>query len=234
MALAVSDLDAFYGQAQILHGVAIRAPDRGRVSVLGRNGAGKTTLLKCIMNAGPRATGRIEWNGASLGAISFHRRARLGFALVPEDRRIFHHLTVADNIAMAKYALPKGESLDPRAALERFPALVPLAERYGFQLSGGQQQLVAVARGVAARPRLLLLDEPTEGLAPLIIEQMAKDLSAALAESSAALILCEQNIAFARKCADYVYVIDSGRIVFEGDWRAFDGADDVIGRYLAV
>ena len=233
--LKISGLDAFYGDSHILHAVSLQTGADQRAAVLGRNGAGKSTLLKSIMNAGPRTLGDISWDGRALGGTAAFRRARLGLCLVPEDRRVFGHLTVLENLAMARHAAPAGAPPpDPRAVLARFPLIAGLGERLGSQLSGGQQQLLAFARALAARPRLMLLDEPTEGLAPIIVEQLAKDVLAACESDKIGLLLCEQNIWFARQCTDFVHVLDAGRLVFSGSWAAFDADGDVKNRYLAM
>ena len=231
--LAVTELHAFYGDSQILHGIELLVPERGRVALLGRNGAGKSTLLKSIMNAGPRVQGGIVFDGADLGGLASFRRARRGLCLVPEDRRIFTHMTVLENIGFAMRAASVRDGT-PEAVLARFPILAALGGRLGGQLSGGQQQMLALARAVAARPRLLLLDEPTEGLAPVIVEQMAADVLALASEGGPALLICEQNLWFARRCTEHVYIIDSGAIVFSGDWASFDRNAETAHRYLAV
>jgi branched-chain amino acid transport system ATP-binding protein len=233
--LEVRELDAWYGDSHVLHGARISVGGGQRVALLGRNGAGKSTLLKSVMNAGPRVKGDISFQGQPLAGVATHKRTRMGLSLVPEDRRIFTHLTVAENIAMARY----GSSEDRPAVgvpeiIARFPMLQPLQARYGGQLSGGQQQLLAVARAMAANPRLLLLDEPTEGLAPIIVEEMAGDVVRTCTEKKVALLLCEQNIWFARRCTEHVYVIDAGRIVFDGSWADFDGQPQIQQRYLAL
>ncbi|KQX94811.1 ABC transporter ATP-binding protein [Variovorax sp. Root473] len=233
--LEVRELDAFYGDSHILLGAQISVAPGQRVALLGRNGAGKSTLLKSVMNAGPRVRGTLRFGGRDLQDMPTHQRTRMGLSLVPEDRRIFTHLTVAENIAMARYgASPERPAIAVADIVARFPMLSPLLQRYGGQLSGGQQQLLSVARAMAANPSLLLLDEPTEGLAPIIVEEMARDVVRTCAEGNVALLLCEQNIWFARRCTQYVYVIDTGRIVFEGDWAAFDGNPQVQQRYLAI
>jgi ABC-type branched-subunit amino acid transport system ATPase component len=233
--LEVRSLDAFYGDSHILHGVSVAVPEGARVAVLGRNGAGKTTLLKSIMNAGPRVVGQVIWRGRELGNAPAYRRARMGIALVPEDRRIFDHLTVRENVAIAAYgARPSGASFDPMTVIDKIPMLKPLADRLGAAMSGGQQQMLAVARGIAAAPALMMLDEPTEGLAPRIVEDMAVGIAETCAREGVGLLLCEQNIWFARRCTDRLYVIDTGRIVFEGAWMEFDADPAVATRYLAV
>ncbi len=233
--LEVRELDAYYGDSHILLGLKLSVQAGQRVALLGRNGAGKSTLLKSVMNAGPRVDGIVRFNGQDLRDLPTHKRTRLGVSLVPEDRRIFTHITVAENIAMARYGAAADRPAVPVAdIIARFPMLEPLQQRYGGQLSGGQQQLLAVARAMAANPTLLLLDEPTEGLAPIIVEEMARDVVRTCSDKNVALLLCEQNIWFARRCTHYVYVIDTGRIVFEGDWETFDRNPHVQQRYLAL
>ena len=233
--LEVRGLDAWYGDSHILHRISITVAQAGRVAILGRNGAGKTTLLKSVMNGDPRVAGSVVWDGQELGAMPSFKRARLGLALVPEDRRIFTHVTVAENIAMARYATsPERPAIPASEIIARFPMLQPLAQRLGGQLSGGQQQMLAVARAIAARPRLMLLDEPTEGLAPVIVEQMARDVLEVCTQDKVALLLSEQNIWFARRCTEYVYVLASGRIVFEGSWAEFDATGEEAKKHLAV
>ncbi|MDQ7957935.1 MAG: ATP-binding cassette domain-containing protein [Pseudomonadota bacterium] len=233
--LDVRDLDAFYGDSHILFNLRLAVGAGQRVALLGRNGAGKSTLLKSVMNAGPRVRGTVRFDNQDIGGLPTHRRTRLGLSLVPEDRRIFTHLTVAENIAMARYgASAQRPAVPVPEIMQRFPMLAPLQQRYGGQLSGGQQQLLAVARAMAASPSLLLLDEPTEGLAPIIVEEMAHDVVRSCNERNVALLLCEQNIWFARRCTQYVYVIDTGRIVFEGDWATFDANPQIQQRYLAL
>lgn len=233
--LDVRDLDAWYGDSHVLHGARISVGPAQRVALLGRNGAGKSTLLKSVMNAGPRAKGAIRFKGEVLEGRPTHQRTRMGLSLVPEDRRIFSHLTVAENIGMARYGSSQDRPPVPLAEIiARFPMLQPLQQRYGGQLSGGQQQLLAVARAMAANPSLLLLDEPTEGLAPIIVEEMARDVLRTCTEKNVALLLCEQNIWFARRCTELVYVIDAGRMVFDGTWAEFDGQPQIQQRYLAL
>lgn len=233
--LLAEGINAFYGEGQILHKVSLELSARGRVAVLGRNGAGKTTLLKSIANSGPRVEGTVRYLNQSLGAMPWYKRARLGISLVPEDRRIFTHITVEENIELAGFAASRDRpAMAVGTILERFPMLQPLRRRYGGQLSGGQQQMLAVARAVAARPRVLLLDEPTEGLAPVIVEELAAIVSSICDEQDITLLLVEQNIWFARKCTDRLYVLDTGRVVFEGDWSVFDANEEIRNRHLAV
>ena len=232
--LTVEDLNAFYGDSQVLHAVSIEVADRERVAVIGRNGAGKSTLFKSILNVGPRTRGRIEWRGRNIGGTAAFRRVREGLCLVPEDRRIFGHITVHENIAMARYAAGDRVPIAADEMIARFPMLAPIRDRLGGLLSGGQQQMVAIARALAARPLLLMLDEPTEGLAPVIVEQLARDVAASCAENGAGLLLSEQNLWFARQCTERLYIIDSGQIVFSGNWAALDAEPGLKQRFLGV
>lgn len=233
--LEVAQLNAFYGDSQVLHGIDLQVGESERIAVIGRNGAGKSTLLKSIMNGGPSVAGRVSFKGADLNRMAGFARTRLGLSLVPEDRRIFPHLTVVENLDIARHAAAPGKSAStPGEMIRFFPMLEPLQARYGNQLSGGQQQLLAVARGLLPMPSLLLLDEPTEGLAPIIVEQMAASINTICRERGVALLLSEQNLWFARQCADAVRVLDTGRIVFSGSWAEFDARPEIKTRHLAV
>jgi branched-chain amino acid transport system ATP-binding protein len=232
--LETVDLNSYYDEGHILHGISLKIEEGERVAVLGRNGAGKSTFLKSLMNAGPRVIGDVRFEGKSLAGLPSFRRARLGLAMVPEDRRIFTHLTVEENLLMAHYAAGGRTKADARRIIESFSLLAPLTKRYGGQLSGGQQQIVAVARAFMASPRILLLDEPTEGLAPVIVEQMAKEFVSICDREKVGLVLCEQNIWFSRACTSRVFLIDTGRIVFSGRWDEFDANADLKKKYLAV
>ena len=156
-------------------------------------------------------------------------------SLVPEDRRIFTHITVGENIRLAQHGTERTEGLPTLGeVVEKFPLLRDLVDRLGGQLSGGQQQVLAVARSIAARPRLMLLDEPTEGLAPVIVEDLAQKIVEACDAYGIALLLAEQNLWFARQCAARVMLLDSGSLVFSGDWAEFEAASNLVERYLAV
>jgi branched-chain amino acid transport system ATP-binding protein len=233
--LEIRSLDAYYGQAHILHQIGFAMAEGERISVLGRNGAGKSTLLKSLMNAGPTVRGEVLLDGKPLGRTSASDRVRLGMSLVPEDRRIFTHITVAENIRLAQQGTERKSGLPTVSDIvTMFPMLKDLVDRMGGQLSGGQQQMLAVARSVAARPRLMLLDEPTEGLAPVIVEDMAAKIVEACDAYGTALLLAEQNVWFARQCTSRVMLLDSGSLVFSGSWADFDASGELVERYLAV
>jgi branched-chain amino acid transport system ATP-binding protein len=233
--LEVDGINALYGQAHILHDIRLKLTQGERMAVLGRNGAGKSTLLKSIMNAGPTVRGEIRLDGRPLGSTSASDRVRLGMSLVPEDRRIFTHITVAENIRLAQHGTERRSGLPSLGeVIAKFPMLTDLVDRPGGQLSGGQQQVVAVARSIAARPRLMLLDEPTEGLAPVIVEDLAEKIIEACDTYGIALLLAEQSLWFARQCTSRVVLLDSGTLVFSGDWAEFDASSNLVERYLAV
>ena len=233
--LEVRQLHARYGDSRALFGIDIDVPAQGGVALLGRNGAGKSTLMKSLLDAGPQTTGEMRLDGRSLAGLTTEARARLGLALVPEDRRIFTTLTVRQNLELAWHAVGKTRptmSVEHVCAL--FPMLKDLLDRLGYQLSGGQQQLVAVARGLMASPTLLLLDEPAEGLAPKVAQDLARQVRAAREKLGLTVLVAEQSIAYARQCTEYVYLLDSGTLVFQGDWQAFDAQPELKTRYLAV
>jgi ABC-type branched-subunit amino acid transport system ATPase component len=233
--LEVGPLDAFYGDSHIVHNVSISIAEGEGVAILGRNGVGKTTLFKSIMNGGPRVRGAIRHRGEDITPLPSFGRARRGLGFVPEDRRIYPHLTVAENIAMGGHASRRDRPPYSLAEIFGFfPLLRDLQGRRGFELSGGQQQLLAIARAIYARPDCLLLDEPTEGLAPVIVEDLARQLNAFRAANGTACLVAEQNVRFARTCTERLYLVDSGTIVFAGTWSAFDAEADLQQRYLAV
>jgi len=233
--ISANQINAFYGPSHILFDVSFRMGENERVAVVGRNGAGKSTLLKSLMNAGPSVTGNVTWEGKPLGKLPSYQRARLGLQLVPEDRRIYHHLTVRENIRIAEHARPKGKpKADLDAIIDQFPMLKSLKERLGYQLSGGQQQVLAIARALAASPKIMLLDEPTEGVAPAIVEEMVRTIRALCDQTGMGLLLCEQNLWFARQLTHRVAVMDTGRIVFDGTWPEFIARPEIKEKHLAI
>jgi branched-chain amino acid transport system ATP-binding protein len=233
--LTVTGLDAYYGGSHVIQDASLSVAEGQSVALLGRNGAGKSTLMKSLLDADARVTGSIVFDGTDLAGLPTEKRSRLGLMLVPEDRRIYPTITVAENIELGRFAASKGAGGMTLADIwSLFPLLEPLKERAGFQLSGGQQQLVAVARGVFGQPKLLLLDEPVEGLAPVIVDEMAAHIQKLRHRGGLSLLIAEQNLAFVRRCTDRVFLIDSGRIVFDGSWEAFDAAPTLKEKYLAV
>jgi branched-chain amino acid transport system ATP-binding protein len=232
--LEVRKLQARYGDIQALFGIDMSVAAGAGVALLGRNGAGKSTLMKALLDAGPACSGEIVFGGKSLAGVPTRTRARMGLALVPEDRRIFTSLTVRQNLELAQHALEGRPAMGIDKVCRLFPLLPDLLDRMGYQLSGGQQQLVAVARGLMASPTLLLLDEPAEGLAPRLAMDLAHEVKRARQELGLTVLVAEQSISYARQCTEYVYLLDSGSMVFEGDWAAFDARPELKARYLAV
>jgi branched-chain amino acid transport system ATP-binding protein len=233
--LQVRDLDAFYATAHVLFDVAIDVPTDATVAVLGRNGAGKSTLMKSIVRAEVRTTGTIKLDGSDLVPLGTYRVARLGVALVPEDRRILSELTVSENLELGRQAVARERgALELDALLEIFPALKALIRRRGNELSGGEQQILAVARALVGNPRLLMLDEPSEGLAPVVIEQLDAAIRRLRRDIGVAVLLTEQNSAFALSLADRVVVLDEGRVVFSDTCAAFRRTEGLVERFLSV
>lgn len=233
--LCIHNLHAYYDSAHVLFGVDLDVPAGTTVALLGRNGAGKTTLMRSVTNVGVRTTGSVRYGEQELRTTAPYRVARLGVQLVPEDRRILARLTVRQNIELAMTAAGAstgGRTLDELT--EAFPILGPLLDRPGFALSGGEQQLVAIARAMAANPSLLLLDEPSEGLAPLIVKQVSDAIRRIQREFSVSVLLAEQNIRFALGLAEYVCLIDAGSVVWNGPAAEFADQRELHHRYLAV
>ncbi len=231
--LAVRDLDVAYGELHVVRGVSLEVRAGEVVALLGRNGAGKTTTLRGIMGLTPPRAGAVLLDGAEVTRLPVHAHARAGMAWVPEDRRIFPNLSVAENLEVAE--------LPPRAGrapwtLERvfagFPLLAPLARRRGGALSGGQQQLLSVARALCGNPTLLLLDEPSEGLAPLIVRELGEAVRRLRGEVS--VLLAEQNARFAVALCDRGYVLEKGEVKFAGTREELARNPEIQERYLAV
>ena len=230
-ALAVQGLHAFYGESHVLQGVNLEVARGEAVSLIGRNGAGKTTTIASIAGfLRPRA-GSVRVDGADLTGAAPHRVARAGVALVPQGRRIFSDLSVAENLAVAARPMPNGWD-EPRV-LELFPILARRRAVPGDQLSGGEQQMLAIARALMRNPTLLLLDEPSEGLAPKLVEQVGETLTK-LRATGLALLLVEQNLGLATKVGQRVLVMNKGKIVFAGTPAELAADRDVETRYLGV
>ena len=228
--LELTDVHAVYGRSHVLHGVSLRAGEGEVVSLLGRNGAGKSTTLKAIVGVVEVTAGEIRFEGRSLRDVPTHRVARLGIGLVPEDRRIFAELSVLENLMVGARA-DGGWTVDRIFGL--FPRLAGLARQRGGSLSGGEQQMLTIARTLMTGPRLLLLDEPSEGLAPVVVTALADNV-AALRRQGLSILMAEQNVKFARRLADRAYIIEKGQVRFEGTMAALDADESLRRAYLSV
>ena len=232
--LDVSDLEAGYETGQVLFGVDLTVESGELVSLLGRNGAGKTTTLRAIAGGDVPDVlgGEIRFDGESLRGLSPYQIARLGVSFVPEDRRCFPRLSVEENIRLAiNHA---ADPLDLGSVLEFFPELAEMREKHARNMSGGEQQMLAIARALAANPRLMLLDEPFEGLAPYIVRRLEDIIAEINEESGIAVLLVEQNVAAAVAVADRHYVIDEGRIVESVSTERLREDEELRQRYLGV
>ena len=231
--LEVLDIHTSYGLSQVLFGVSLRAGPGEVVALVGRNGVGKTTTLRSIAGLQPPRRGQVRWRGRDLAGLPAHRIARLGIAYVPEERRIFADLTVWENLDIARRPAAAGAVWSERQVYELFPELEEMAERPGGVLSGGQQQMLAIARGLMGNPGLLLLDEPSEGLAPRVVAALAEQV-ARLKEMGLAILVAEQNLPFVLGLSDRVHILEKGEIRYSGTPEQLRGDGDVLQRYLAV
>jgi branched-chain amino acid transport system ATP-binding protein len=229
--LAVEKLHAWYGESHILHGVDLSIRAGELVTILGRNGAGKTTTLRSLMGMVPRVEGKVWLQGFQTVGLPPHRIARLGIAICPEERGIFASLNVQENLFLPPQVAPGGMGLD--AILTLFPNLKERMHSQGTKLSGGEQQMLAIARILRTGARLLLLDEPTEGLAPVIVQQIGATIRRLKAEGFT-ILLVEQNLKFAASIADRHYVMDRGRVVDEIAAQRFESSMPKLQQYLGV
>jgi branched-chain amino acid transport system ATP-binding protein len=230
--LDINGLDAWYGQAQILSGISL-AVDASEVAVLlGRNGAGKSTTLKAIMGLEVERRGSITFDGVAIDRLPVHAIARLGLGYVPEERRIFTSLTVEENLAVGRLPARTGHTWTQADLFRLFPNLADMGGRPGGHMSGGEQQMLTIARALMGNPRFLLLDEPSEGLAPVIVESIVRTVGE-LKRRGVGMLVSEQNTAFARDIADRVYVIERGEIVFSGTFAALEADVRLAERHLA-
>ncbi|GAB1692015.1 urea ABC transporter ATP-binding subunit UrtE [Krasilnikovia sp. M28-CT-15] len=226
--LAVEDLDVAYGRAQALFGVSVQARPGSLVCVMGRNGVGKTTLLKAIMGVLPARAGRVLFDGDDITRLPTHERVRRGLGYVPQGHETFPQLTVRENL----FVTPWATSAAVDEALDLFPALRGLLRRRAGFLSGGQQQQLAIARALVCRPKLLLLDEPTEGIQPSIIREIEHAVHRLHTQAGLGILLVEQYLDLALRLADQYVILDAGEVVRAGDRD--DLADPAVHRLLAV
>ena len=235
-ALRLRDVEVNYGAVRALRGISLNVEPGTIVALLGANGAGKSTIQKAISGLLTPSAGDIEFDGHRLNSLSPRDIIRLGIAPVPEGRRIFKDLTVSENLRMGAYSRSDrvGIAQDQEMILGLFPVLKERARQLGGSLSGGEQQMLTIARGLMARPRLLLLDEPSLGLAPLVIADIFRVLREINAEKGTTLLVVEQNVHIALQNADYAYVLQLGRVTIEGTARELQENREVVASYLGT
>lgn len=230
--LEARSLNTFYGHSHILFDVSLSVAQGDTVCLMGRNGAGKTTTLRSIMGLSMPRSGSVVFNGADCTRLPSFKRSRLGLGFVPEDRRILGPFTVRENLILGKVPGRRGR-WNLESVLDQFPTLRHLLDRPGGTLSGGEQQLLTIARALMGNPDVLLLDEPTEGLAPVVVSVL-RELVMNLKKAETTILLSEQNIRFAMTVSDRVVVIDKGHVVFTGSMEEFKAEEAVQKKYLAV
>ena len=230
MILEIKSIDTYYGLGHILLGLSLSVAEGEVVALLGRNGAGKTTTLRSVTGLTPPRKGEILYKGRNIAGLDAHKVSQMGIALVPETRGIFSYLTTRENLAIAKR---KGSRWQMDTVLERFPALRERLDSKGRLLSGGEQEMLAIARALMTGPDLLLLDEPSQGLAPLVVTAVM-DTIRELKNQHVSMLLVEQNTEMALQLADRVYVVDHGTVVFEGTPAGLRANTQVTATYLGV
>ena len=231
--LRVEAVDTYYGRSHVLQNVSLNVDHASVVALLGRNGAGKSTTLKSIMGIVAAARGSIRFAGAAIHHLSPHRIARRGIAYVPEDRGIFASLTVDEHLSLSRPRTPIGRRVTTEELYEDFPLLAARRRHRGNELSGGEQQMLAIARALTLAPRLLILDEPTEGLAPVVVERIA-GIVHTLKAAGMTMLIVEQNYPFAIELAQRVYVLGKGRIRWQGTAAELDEAPEIRATWLGV
>ncbi len=232
--LEVSEINSFYGGAHILHDVSLKVAAGEVVALLGRNGAGKTTTMKSINGLVRPKSGRVEFTGTETTSLPPYRICRLGVGYVPEERRIFSDLTVVENMEVGRrQASGSGHAWTFDNLFELFPNLAERRTNLGGQLSGGEQQMLTIARTLMGNPKMILLDEPSEGIAPVIVEKMAETIIE-LKNTGLTVLISEQNLHFAKLVSDRAYIIESGEMRYEGTIADLEGTPEVREKYLAV
>jgi branched-chain amino acid transport system ATP-binding protein len=230
--LEAVDLNTFYGRSHILFDVGLHVAQGETVCLMGRNGAGKTTTFRSIMGLTPPRKGKVIFKGKDCTRLPSFKMARMGLGFVPEDRRILSTLTVWENLELGRIRGRQGR-WTMEAVLEQFPTMARMQNRMGGTLSGGEQQMLTIARALMSNPDVLVLDEPTEGLAPVIVAVL-KELIMSLKQAETTILLSEQNIRFAMGVSDRVVVIDRGQVVYTGTIEEFKNEEAVQKKYLAV
>ena len=231
--LTVEDVYTAYGLSQVLFGVSLEVAAGECVCLLGRNGVGKTTTMRSIMGLTPPRRGRVIWKGKDVAGREPYQIADLGIGFVPEDRRIFSDLTVWENLDVAARRRDGGSAWTLDRVFDLFPKLRELVDRQGGFLSGGEQQMLTIARTLMGNPDLLLLDEPSEGLAPLVVDHLKEQIGR-LKREGLTILLAEQNVDFCLDLADRVYVLEKGHIRYQGTVQAFREDESIRAQYLAL
>ncbi|PDT72535.1 urea ABC transporter ATP-binding subunit UrtE [Bradyrhizobium sp. C9] len=229
--LELTDVDAFYGNSRALQGINLMVGNGEFLSVLGRNGVGKTTLMRSILGLMDRCTGRLSLDGTDISPLRTYQRAKAGIAYVPQGRGILPKFTVRENLTLGTFAAKSANGIE-EWVLELFPVLKDFLNRYGGNLSGGQQQQLAIARALLAQPKVILLDEPTEGIQPNIVEQIEDVITRLNRERGITVVLVEQNVAFARRASHRFALLEKGRVVAKG--AIGELTDDLIQLHMAV
>lgn len=233
MMLDVKKVDQFYGSSHTLRGISLTVKRGECMALLGRNGVGKTTLLKCLMGVQSIASGNISFEGTDISKLAPHARAKMGMAYVPQGREIFARLTVEENILLGMATKSSSQARDIQEDIfELFPILRTMLSRRGGDLSGGQQQQLAIARALVAQPKLIIFDEPTEGIQPSIIKDIGRVINLLRNRGDIAILLCEQYFDFARELADRFVVLSRGEVVATGDRSEMDSEE--VKRHLSV
>jgi branched-chain amino acid transport system ATP-binding protein len=232
--LTVEAIHTAYGLSQVLFGVSLEVHPGECIALIGRNGVGKTTTMRSIMGLTPPTAGRVVWKGQDIAHLPAHRIARLGIGFVPEDRRIFPELSVWENLDIARRGASNGRAAwREEQVFALFPDLASIKDRKGGVLSGGQQQMLTIARTLMGNPELLLLDEPSEGLAPLIVEQLEARV-AQLKATGLSIVLAEQNLKFVMALADRVYILEKGEVRYTGTPADLRADDRIVHQYLTL
>lgn len=231
--LELKDIHTYYGVSYILQGLSLEVPDGSVVALLGRNGMGKTTTIRTIIGFNPPRMGTIQFRGVSINGLPPYKIAQMGIGLVPQGRRVFPSLSVTENLTMAARANGKEDPWTLDRVYSFFPKLKERSRNRGNLLSGGEQQMLTIGRALMTNPDLLLLDEPSEGLAPIIVQEVSKIIGQ-LKQSGFSILLVEQNLSMTLGVADYIYIISKGRIVYESTPDKLKDNEEIKSKYLGV
>jgi len=231
--LNVEGIHTYYGESHIIQGISLEVGEKSLVAILGRNGVGKTTLVHSINGFTPPREGRISFKGTEITRVPAYRIAQMGISIVPQGRRIFPSLTVRENLNIAARGDKRLREENILKMFQMFPGLKERGNHRGNELSGGEQQMLAIGRALVGNPELILLDEPSEGLAPLLIQEVARSI-VRMKEFGISMLLVEQDVEMALELAEYVYIVSKGQIVYEADPATLAANEEIKTRYLGV